>query len=718
MNSLEPIHASQHATDCCTSSVLPFASIVILRHVNHDVAVRSCLCFSPLLVVLRFKLRTSQRPVVNEVPSHLVDMDALSHSFASACICSARDTLMPSSPLSSAPSATVLLSNPLSSSALSAVRRSPPLPATILACYVNEAHMRLEEQWDEANAAEVSERASITDLTSIQEISSDEVEVAMALEDMQSRRSAVQAEAELHRRLLPFVTAADDEHDESIQLWRTQQRSDSNSTSEDDRAARKYDDASEDDSEYSEDSAGSRRQSSADDSRHAPPTVRVGVHKRTLVVRTRAMRRRAQQEVDKKRTRRKAQLSSAKQPATGREHTGDVSDTSRRENASSSDTDNNQRDDDSQMREQADNTSARIPELAGRGESDTHKSDASPKPPQPPPPPIQTTELALPVDTEAATQQPINHRAAAPSPSQPQQQKQQHEPSSFVPVNADNTAAAAASLEFEQVTLAEHAAKEQQMLRLLAKDIRREGRQAHEEQQKQQIRERAAREQTELAEEDDAKRTMTQWLVRARELWGPHKKRIRAGHSKDERSVKVAKREEEQHSQESVDELDTARCPHHNREPVDGEKHRNAAAHRKGGRYSQLPGTTTANTQPSHSATGQRDTDRDRRVRRQKKARSKRKEEDEEWLEDEGQALRSRHAERQHAVARWMAEPAASSFFHPPTAAAVDCCDSSAITERDDSSCSTVSLASACVSASSGSVSNTSASSIVVQPRD
>ena len=153
--------------------------------------------------------------------------------------------------------------------------------------------MRLEAEWDAANAADVGELSSIADLSLIEELNSQRMEEEIEAENRERRWEAVQTENERHRLSLRSVAAADDAQDEAIQLWRRQV--DSSDTESEPEA---LDDAadvavSEAESAYSDNSDGGS-QLTGDSVEIA--TGAVSGSKRSLVVKTRGMRRQERRE--------------------------------------------------------------------------------------------------------------------------------------------------------------------------------------------------------------------------------------------------------------------------------------------------------------------------------------------------------------------------------------------------------------------------------------
>ena len=112
---------------------------------------------------------------------------------------------------------------------------SPPLPPKILGCYSSEAQAWLEADWDAANAKNGGGAlSSVVDLGCIEEITAEEADALTEMEEMKRRREAVIAENKQFQQQLPLLIALDDAHDAEIGLRRYQRNSESDSELEHD----------------------------------------------------------------------------------------------------------------------------------------------------------------------------------------------------------------------------------------------------------------------------------------------------------------------------------------------------------------------------------------------------------------------------------------------------------------------------------------------------
>ena len=586
--------------------------------------------------------------------------------FASACIRSAANTLMLCSP----PFPSRFASPSLS-------RCSLPLPACILGCYVNEASMRLEEEWEEANAATVDRLSSIADLAMIEELSIDEADDVLELEDSNRRHSAVLADNEEHERLLALVTAADDAQDEKIQLWRRQCSSSSDEESgEHDSLEGKYDDGSDDCSAYSDDSSRCSAQlSNGDTARASSSNKRIN---RELVVTTRAMKRRAREKREQDTTSVRAESPPCQLHPHTLEEVGSVPNSASEEERRAS-----------QQQPHTFETSAQhiCPlvqqmQLPGRDETSAHSDDGSDRSPVSPPqalisPPTSLISLIQPASAPPAT---ISCQPLPTESSSLPRQRPQEERVSFNAALAGSTVIAASSLQPEQVTLAEHAAQQREWLRGVAKDIRKEGRQAHEQQQQQQTEERQVREASEMAV--DA--SMAMWLAQSRTQLKSVVKRRRiladASRATDDDSSVKSELADEQLSGRSSSGTDSGRPA--TDKPRSGTKLKSSMSHQKGGRYQLLPGMPAVASPQSKQKVG-----RDSKPAKQQKSKKRKEVEEEEWIEEQV-VVKSQQA--QHAACWLLADPPPASFF-PRRDPDIDIRSSPILRRRHDSGCGTVS---------------------------
>jgi len=567
--------------------------------------------------------------------------------------------------------------------------------------------MRLEEDWREADATSVSQRASVSDLALIEELRSEEADAAMELENSDRRFKAVQADLERHQRLLPLITAADDAQDAEIELWQRQNSSssDEESGSERDRLEGKYDgDAAEDDSAYSDDSAESSRQLSTTSSESA--SSKETKIKRKLVVRTRAMKKAQQEESDRPTS------GTAAPPQTQQQTTDQTADDANGSETSTSGAIEGLLASQQKSCKRPAPIAVEAHHAARKVASGTHSlggeigvSSRLPAFQQPCAAPLIPLLPKLPTSPPARSLTlPHAAQSSAPSvscrvpvlttpPAMPPQKLLPRDGRDSIDPLQGAITATATSNQLEQVTLAEHKANEQQILLSLAKAIRREGRSVHEQQLRKQMEEQAARKQREVAEQE----TMAKWLQRAtlelkdlKRNRNSKRRRVMADPcaASDATSLVKAETGDEQrtehHDSDEDSCTDAATLPQNNKHP---NKVRSPPSHRRGGRYSQLPGMATASTKPQQP-TVRRDTNKSKG--RQKKRTKKRKEEDEEWVE-ERQA--ERHAREQADEDRFHQSPPVT--FFPLRVPAPDIRCSPSTTSRQSSSYSVASSTSA-----------------------
>ena len=525
---------------------------------------------------------------------------------------------------------------------------SPPLPPAILGCYVNEAHLRLEEEWKEANTANGSlGHSSVADLRLIEELSSEEADRALEMERRLERRDAVKAANECQLRLLSLRAVADDEHDAKIQLSRRQQNSDEDNASEEEGQS---EEGSDDGSAYSADSNSSRQLSSGGAEHIAAASVgRGGKHK--LLVATRAMKKRKEEDKDK----------SCNSPTSTVQY--------------SAASEPEQPPVEQQPCKRSAHTTPRVLHPARNGANIAcHNGSKSRSPAIVPPLRLPSSPLPAPlaVSTAAdALQATTPHfsvcqTVSLPPATQLQQPVVPDRPSSCLESRC-TVVSPAASVELEQVTLAEHAAREHEMKRRLAKAVREEGRQAHKQQQEQQRREQQARKEKELAED-----AMVHWLrCSGKALKSQKRKRARLESC-------TASDEQSGATDEQTDELLSPLCalvPDSQKQPRKEEHSRVSAAvksrpetHRRGGRYSQLPGTTSNAAKPSVHGPDQRGQQRrDQRASQAEELQRLAAEQEEPVTAERGQAL----------AECWMAEPALAReafVLHSPSHDVHDSC--------------------------------------------
>ena len=601
---------------------------------------------------------------------------------------------------------------------------SPPLPAPIVGCYVNAAHMQLEEEWAEANAATVNQLTSKNDLSLIEEVSSDEAEEAIYVQAISCRHSAVQAESERRQRLLHLVTAADDAQDAKIQLSRRQHSSssDEESDSEHDRLEGKYENVSEDGSVYSDHSAESDTHQCTTDAVQASSGVKGRM--KQLVVTTRAMRKREQQREEHEQLQELA--CPARPPVCQRQTPKQAADdTNRAEvfmSAASESNDKHKATLPPVFGQSEQHPTAHTQSSARAGEDQlcvTHPSTL-PRP--------QPLTPSLPPTTEReheSHQRGKQNRLPSPQPqplmlslptASPSKTTKASPPTTqhgtFQPTFSDEAESGrmtSSSMQFEQMTLAEHVAHEEHIRRLLAKETRQQGRQAHKQQQKQQKEEQEARQQAQKA--DEANWAMWhKWSGKAMRS-AVKRRRIVA----DESLATCLSSLQDVHKEERSSQLCDSDCDGvtetAGRPRKDQNKHpkrmRSPPVHRRGGRYTQLPGMPHAGTLHSEP-----DVKCDTNQGGESKRGKSRKRQDEEWKENSYAASSAKKTAEK--AARWLAKPPPADFFLS-RAPRPDVRNNSTLPAWRGSSCSTVSSTSD-ASSSSSSTGRTVVS--VVESRD
>ena len=495
--------------------------------------------------------------------------------------------------------------------------------------------MRLEEEWDTANAADIGELSSITDLTLIEELSSQQMEEEMEAESRERRREAVQRDKERHRLSLRAVAVADDAQDELIQLWRRQV--DSSDTESEPEALDDAADAavSEAESSYSDNSdIGS--QLTGDGVERT--TRAVSGSSRSLVVKTRAMRRRERRERNGR-----AEDGSLETRRAMRKSAAETELSATSEAPSRSESSSTQRAPLEQPRPEAlrvEVTPAPQPlsssEAANeRTDTAAHRAATLARPPTP----------SLPVSPAAIVQ------PACPPPGLHQPVAVQ--PSSATPERLEAASACRSQYPPEPVTLAEHAALSAKLLLQQAKNIRRDGRKAHEQQQAAQRLEQQSREQSDTEQQ-------AVWLQ-----WASSQ--LRRVMSKVERKRVQADAPTTKDSDH--DSIIAARTAQAGDKRSGVCKPRSAPSHRRGGRYSQLPGMTTAAAAAQPQAR-RHDKSSSRHKRQKKKEEESRREK--EWEEDD-ETVQPRWRERQQRQRQQQRtsaplRPSSAADFFPPAA--------------------------------------------------